>query len=90
MIIIRNSDGSVCCRTSDENNLCNRCRDKYREEFQEDMLVLPVMNFTDPNTILPAPDEVLDEILFARSCGRTEAEDELLKSDFVNNAGIHC
>jgi len=84
MIIIRNSDGSVCCRTSDENNLCNRCRDKYREEFQEDMLVLPVMNFTDPNTILPAPDEVLDEILFG-SRDRWEAEDAVLQLDFVNN-----
>jgi hypothetical protein len=31
------------------------------------------------------PDPV-DEILFARSCGRTEAEGEVLGSDFVNNA----
>jgi hypothetical protein len=52
MILIRNSNGSVCCRTSDENNLCNRCRDKYREEDQEDMLMMPTMNYSsDKNPI---------------------------------------
>jgi hypothetical protein len=67
MILIRNTAGSICCRTSDENNLCNRCREKYREELdQEDVLLMPVMNFTDPDTIRADP---VDEILFGKSCG---------------------
>ena len=45
MIVIHNSDGSVCCRTSNEKNCVIRCKDKYREEDQEDMLTVSVLNF---------------------------------------------
>ena len=84
MILIRNTAGSVCCRTSNENNLCNRCWEKYRGE-DEDMLVLPVMNYSSDKK--PVPNyrgQGVDEILFG-SRDRWEAEDAVLQLDFVNN-----
>jgi hypothetical protein len=86
MIIIRN-DGSVCCRTSDENNLCNRCREKYREDDQSDMLVMPVVNYSSDKK--PVPNyrgQGVDEILFGSRSRWAEASEGEVESDFVKNA----
>jgi hypothetical protein len=48
MIIIRNSNGSVCCRTSNPEHLCQKCKQQYqqlRNEDQSDMLIMPTLNF---------------------------------------------
>jgi hypothetical protein len=103
MIVIHNSDGSVCCRTSDENNLCNRCRDKYREEDQ-DMLRMPVMNFGEGNPVsyvgrgdfLPAQTDHDDGILRTPLAGdifelnrqRMQQQEPKRQSDFITNDSV--
>ena len=88
MIIIRNTAGSVCCRTSNPEHLCQKCKQQYqqlRNEDQSDMLVVPVMNYSSDKK--PVPNyrgQGVDEILFG-SRDRWEAEDAVLQLDFVNN-----
>jgi hypothetical protein len=92
MIIIRNTAGSVCCRTSNPEHLCQKCKQQYqqlRNEDQSDMLVVPVMNYSSDKK--PVPNyrgQGVDEILFGRRDLWAEAaEDEITEreSSFTTN-----
>jgi hypothetical protein len=60
--------------------------EKYREDDQSNMLVMPVMNYSsDKNPVPNYRGQGVDEILFG-SRGWAEASEGEVESDFVKNA----
>jgi len=85
MIIIRNTDGSVCCRTSNPEHLCQKCKQQYqqlRNEVQSDMLIMPTLNFATGE--IEYPGVVVNDVVRQRQESVPERD-----SRYVNNSDVH-
>ena len=85
MIIIRNTDGSVCCRTSNPEHLCQKCKQQYqqlRNEDQSDMLIMPTLNFATGE--IEYPGVVVNDVVRQRQESVPERD-----SRYVNNSDVH-
>jgi len=85
MLIIRSTNGSVCCRTSNPEHLCQKCKQQYqqlRNEVQSDMLIMPTLNFATGE--IEYPGVVVNDVVRQRQESVPERD-----SRYVNNSDVH-